>query len=113
MCAAVIRHSAVFVLDVGASECAVLGDAAFHARAPQPKRVGLQLVAHQSDDFRFRPARALLNGFKAGAIFPSHLDDGRNVAFGKAGKTLRKLRPQGDAPRWTDFFQRTGCINCP
>jgi hypothetical protein len=31
------------------------------------------------------------------------LDDGRNVAFGKAGKTLRKLRPQGDAPRWTDF----------
>jgi hypothetical protein len=77
----VIGHSAVFIFDVWASECAVLGNAAFHALAPQPKRAGLKLVPHEANDLWLRPSHALLNGFKGSPIFPSHLNDGRNITL--------------------------------
>ena len=79
--ASVIGHLAVGKSDVGVSEGAVLGRAALHAFAPHPKRAGFQRVAHQANDVRLSPSRALLNGLKGRPVFPSHLNDGRDIAF--------------------------------
>lgn len=69
----------------------VLGCTPFHSFAPQAKRVGMKLVSHEVNDVRFWPASALPNCLKGGAVFPSHLNDGRDVSPWKSLIAFREF----------------------
>jgi hypothetical protein len=47
-----IRDQAIIKFHFWTSQCPVLSRAPFHAFAPQPKRVRLKLVSHETNDIR-------------------------------------------------------------
>jgi len=54
---------------------------AVHALSPQVETAALKIAAHQIDDVGFRQSELLLNGFKRGAVLPSHFDDPVQIPF--------------------------------
>lgn len=65
------------------SERPVFGGAAFDAHTPPLERSRRKRGAHHLYDLGLRDAQALLDGFERGSVFPSHLNEGCNVAVGQ------------------------------
>ena len=75
-----VGNGPIIEFHVSASQFAVLGHPAPHSGAPHFERAGRQFGAHDFDHTGFGYARSFVNRFKRGSIFPSHLNDGRNVS---------------------------------
>ena len=97
-----ILNQVVFEFYMRTSQRTMLSSASFHALALQPKWIRLKFVSHEANDIRLRPSHALLNGLEGSPICPGHLNDGRNITFWKAWKTLREFYLHGDSPWLND-----------
>lgn len=51
--------------------------------APATKTAGLELFAHQLDDFLFRQAELVLDGFEGRAVLPGHFNNSIQVSVGQ------------------------------
>ena len=78
--------SAVFVLrgavgpvHRGRAQGQVFGGPPRHALAPQPKRAGLELAAHERDDGALVQTELQRDGLKRRAVFSRHFDDAGDV----------------------------------
>ena len=98
ICPAVVCHQTVVKFHIWTSQSTVLGDSPFHALAPHQVWARLQLMTHESNDIWFRQSNALLDGLKGCPVFPSHLNNGRDVSSGKICKSLWKITLHGEAP---------------
>jgi hypothetical protein len=75
-----VGNGPIIEFHFSAAQFAVLGHPAPHSGAPHFERAGRQFSAHDFDHTGFGHARSFVNRFKRGSIFPSHLNDGRNVS---------------------------------
>ena len=75
-----VGNGPIIEFHFSAAQFAVLGHSAPHSGAPHFERAGRQFGAHDFDHTGFGHARSFVNRFKRGSIFPSHLNDGRNVS---------------------------------
>jgi len=76
----VVGNGPIIEFHFSAAQFAVLGHPAPHSGAPHFERAGRQFGAHDFDHTGFGHARSFVNRFKRGSIFPSHLNDDRNVS---------------------------------
>jgi hypothetical protein len=65
--------------DFGVAQVLVFGDSACGSLPPEFEGAGFELAAHQADDGGLIKPKLNGDGFKAGAVFPSHFNDARNV----------------------------------
>jgi hypothetical protein len=75
-----VGNGPIIELHLGAPQFAVLGYPAPHSDAPHLERTGCEFGSHDFDHAGFCDAGSFEDRFKRGSIFPSHLNDRRNIA---------------------------------
>jgi hypothetical protein len=77
----VVGNRPIIELHLCAPQFAVFGHPAPHSGAPHFEGTGREFGAHDFDHAGFGHTRSFEDGFKRRAIFPSHLNDRRNIAW--------------------------------
>ena len=75
-----IGNGPIIEIHIGAAECSVLGHPAPHSGPPHFERTCRQFGAHDFDHAGLVHARSFKDGLKGGSVFPSHLNDCRDIS---------------------------------